>query len=510
MKSNKQLTINIFANLISFGVTFGISFFLSPYIIANVGKEAYGFVSLSNDFVNYMALLTIALNSMASRFISIKIHQEKYEDATKYFNSVLIGNIIVSVVLIIPSLLCVKYLDSFLNISPQIVSDVKVLFSLTFITFFVSIISSTFSVATYVKNRLDLAAGRDIQATVIKALALILFFGLLKPHVFYVSVASLIYTIVLLIKNIKFTKTLLPEVKIGFKYFNVPCIIEMISAGVWNVISKISSILATELSLLISNIAIGDSAMGILSIAKTFPNIVLQLIGVLASVFSPEFIVSYAKGATKELNEKIQMSMKMVGVFAGVPITLLIVLGEGLLGLWVPTIDNKILYIMTITYGVGLVFAGPVEPLYHVFTITNNVKIPSLYAMITGVLNIVLVLTGINIVEGEFLKMIIIMGMNTVFTVIRTTIFIPLYAAHCLQFRKFVFYPQILKSVASVILMTLIGRVVLSGTKVESWIQLIVLAMIFAIGQLLLNLFLFFSRQERKDILEKVIKKIRN
>ena len=137
MNGKKQLTINIFANLISFCITFGISFFLSPYIIENVGKEAYGFVALSNDFVNYIALLTIALNSMASRFITIKIHQDNFDDAIKYFNSVLIGNIFICMVLIIPSVLCIGYLDRFLNIQPQIVDDVKVLFTLTFVTFFI-------------------------------------------------------------------------------------------------------------------------------------------------------------------------------------------------------------------------------------------------------------------------------------------------------------------------------------------------------------------------------------
>ena len=79
MRNNKQLATNLIANIISFGVSFGISFFLSPYIISNVGKEAHGFVSLANDFVNYIALFTIALNSMASRFITIKIHKNDWK-----------------------------------------------------------------------------------------------------------------------------------------------------------------------------------------------------------------------------------------------------------------------------------------------------------------------------------------------------------------------------------------------------------------------------------------------
>lgn len=509
MKEKKQLTINILANLISFCITFGISFFLSPYIIENVGKEAYGFVSLSNDFVNYIALLTIALNSMASRFITIKIHQDKYDEAIKYFNSVLIGNIFISIVLILPSLLCVGYLDQFLNISADIVNDVKVLFSLTFVTFYISIISSTFSVAPYVKKRLDLAALRDIQATLGKTVVLFGLFLLFKPHVFYVGIAGLVYTIVLFVINIRYTQKLLPEIKIGFKYFDFKCIVEMITAGIWNVVSKISSILASELSLLISNIAIGDSAMGILSIAKTFPNIVLQLIGVLGSVFSPEFIVHYAKKDYKTLNHEIQFSMKFVGMFAGIPITLLIVLGTDLLKLWVPSVDTNVLYIMTIAYGIGFVFAGPVEPLYHVFTITNNVKVPSLYALITGILNVVLVLVGINLAQTDFIKMLIIMGTNTLFTVIRTTVFIPLYAAYCLDMKKTVFYPQIIKSILSVVIVSCTGLSISSYLNIQSWIKLILVAMVFVVCQLIINFVLFFNQSERIELVTLVKQKIK-
>lgn len=505
MKKDKQLVINIVANVVSFSTTFIISFFLSPYIIANVGKEAQGFVSLANDFVNYMALLTIALNSMASRFIAVKIHQGQQKMATRYFNSVLIGNVIITILLIVPSVLSVFYLEYFLNITSTIINDVKILFAITFISFFVNLISSTFSVAPYVKNRLDLAAVRDVKATFVKAITLVILFMVFKPHVFYVGIAGLLYTIVLLIQNIKYTKQILPEIQIGLKYFDIKCIKEMLSAGIWNVISKISSILATEMSLLISNIAIGDSAMGILAVAKTFPNIILQLIGILASVFTPGFIISYAKADTKTLNKDIQFSMKFIGIFAGIPMTLLIVLGEALLRLWVPSIETNVLYIITIIYGLGMLFAGPVEPLYNVFTITNKVRVPSIYAIITGFLNIVLVLIGVNIAETEMLKMVAIMGTTTVFTIVRTMIFIPLYAAKCLNLRKTVFYPPIIRSVLSSGILSIFGKLLDCSQYVHGWITLIFMSIMFAIMQLVLNFYFFFDKNERKKIIKKII-----
>ena len=48
-----------------------VSFFLSPYIIENIGIEANGFVSLANNFVAYADLIVTALNAMAARFITI-------------------------------------------------------------------------------------------------------------------------------------------------------------------------------------------------------------------------------------------------------------------------------------------------------------------------------------------------------------------------------------------------------------------------------------------------------
>ncbi len=504
MKNNKQFIINLITNLVSFSVTFGISFFLSPYVIANVSKEAYGFVSLSNDFINYIALLTIALNSMANRFISVKMHQGKTNEAVCYFNSVLIGNAIVSLVMIVPSIICVVNLEKILNINASIVSDVKILFALTFITFIFSIISSTFSIATFITNRLDLASYRDIQASLAKAACLILLFTLFKAHVFYIGIAGLCYTIVLLLSNLYYTKKLLPEFKIGIRYFRIAYIVEMIKAGVWNVVSKISSILSTELSLLISNITIGDSAMGILSIAKTLPNIVLQLIGIIANIFAPEFIVSYAKNEIKDLDHQIQFSMKVVGTLAGIPIVLLIGFGIPLFQLWLPTVDAKILYIMSVVYGFGLLFAGPVEPLYNVFIVTNNIKIPSLYALVTGIMNISLVFIGINAVESDFYKMLIIMGTGTVFTIIRTAVFIPLYAAHCLEFKKWAFYPQILKSLGSATIMSLIAISIQKTMKIDSWIRLIIVAVFVAMVHLIVNVLLTFTREERKSFVKKL------
>jgi len=65
LNNKKQISINLLANSLTFIISFAISFFYHAIYINNVGSEAYGFVGLANSFINYAALLSFALNSMA-------------------------------------------------------------------------------------------------------------------------------------------------------------------------------------------------------------------------------------------------------------------------------------------------------------------------------------------------------------------------------------------------------------------------------------------------------------
>ena len=144
MNKQKSLVINLSASMVAFIVNIGISFFLTPYIVKSLGVEAYGFVSLGSNFINYATLLTITLNSMAGRFITIEVHRNNWEAANKYFSSVVLANLVVVGIMIIPASLCVLYIDRIINVPSEILVDVRILFAfLSFLlTFFSGITTS--------------------------------------------------------------------------------------------------------------------------------------------------------------------------------------------------------------------------------------------------------------------------------------------------------------------------------------------------------------------------------
>ncbi len=49
--NKKQIVINIVVNVLSFIIGLAISFFLSPFIIENLGLDAYGLFQTANTFL---------------------------------------------------------------------------------------------------------------------------------------------------------------------------------------------------------------------------------------------------------------------------------------------------------------------------------------------------------------------------------------------------------------------------------------------------------------------------
>ena len=154
------------------------------------------FIHLANNFVTYINLLVIALNSMAARFIMLEIMKKDIVQANIYFNSVFYSNIIMVIVLVLPLSLIIIFIDSFLNVPAELISDIQILFSLVFLTFLISVLGSVFNVATLATNRIDLRSYQDIIQSGLKATLFIVLFSIFTPSIIYVGVVSLSVSII--------------------------------------------------------------------------------------------------------------------------------------------------------------------------------------------------------------------------------------------------------------------------------------------------------------------------
>ena len=84
------------ANIVSYSANIIISFVLTPFLINVIGKETYSFYPMANTIVTYMSVLTNAMNTAASRYVTIALVQEKQEEANKYYSSTLAANLLMA------------------------------------------------------------------------------------------------------------------------------------------------------------------------------------------------------------------------------------------------------------------------------------------------------------------------------------------------------------------------------------------------------------------------------
>lgn len=506
LSENKKLVINLLSSVTVFAVNLIIGFYLSPYIVKNLGVEANGFISLANNFITYASLVTIALNSMSGRFITIAIHQEDYEKANKYYNAVFGGNLITAAILAVPAVVSVAKLEYLINIPNNLIFDVKILFSIIFINYFIGMVLPNWATATFVTNNLYLQSIKSLQSNILKVVCILGLFIIFSPKVYYIAIASLVCTIYIAVYNWYYHKKLLPQLIIKRKYFNWIYVKELIFSGMWNTINQTGQILLSGLDLLIANLFVGASSMGALSLAKTVPNIIIGLAGSLTSIFVPTLTIDYAHNDKDSLKKNLKKGMRLTGVLLTIPLAILIIYGSEFYSLWVPSQDAKVLQILSVLTCFGLIFTSGTQCLYNIFTVVNKLKVNSILVLLSGLISSIIVFI---LMKTTNLGVFAIAGVSSFVNLARNMIYTLPFTAKYIGFRWNTFFPDVLSSVTSVIILVLVGTTIKQFIIVNSWIMLIIAAGITAILGLIINMFIVLSREERNFLLKLFKKKLK-
>ena len=266
---NKRVAINMLFGIIVFVFNLFISFFITPYITSTLGSEAYGFVKLANDFTSYASLASIALNSMASRFIMLEREKTNLESAIEYYSSIAFANIVLAIILIIPATICIIFLNSIINIPIELLTEVRLTFAITFLSFIISLAFSIYGNCFYLTNRLDINSICSAGASIIRIVVILLLYFFFTPKISYLAIGSLVSTIFSLWINWYYHKNLTPDLILDKHAIVKEKVWEVFKSGIWNSITKLSQIFSSGLDLLVSNLLLGATNMGYLSIAKT-------------------------------------------------------------------------------------------------------------------------------------------------------------------------------------------------------------------------------------------------
>lgn len=503
---SKAILLNIIWAVLAILVKYAINFLTTPYVTNNIGVEAYGFVSLANTFTSYIDLISIALNSFASRYIAIAYHQNDLKKAEQLYSSVIVADCVLSLLVFVPSLFIIRFLEKFLNIPDLLVNDVKILFIVVLIKYLLTVMQTAFNVSTFIKNRLDLSERQKTTSTFIQGAVLLVLCVALAPKVWYVGIAAMVSAAYLLLVNIRNAHRLIPELKYDAKKFSIDSVKELVSSGIWNSINNLGNVLNSGLDLIITNLMLTATAMGQISVAKNLATICYTLVGTIANAFKPLQTRYYAEGNTELLVSSLKRSMKITGLVCGLLIAGFFSYGTPFLRLWLTDSQNiSLIFKISMIVLFSDIVIGVVNPLYYVYTLTNKLRLPCYITLAMGTANVIGMYVLIKYTSlGEYAVVLTTMVLNLIHLIDA-----PIYSAYCLKIKISTFYPVILRHLIACVVNVILIRV-LAGVLPypSSWLILCVDCLIVGVCALLVEFIVLFDRNEISEFARKVKNKI--
>lgn len=505
---NKEIRRHTSSNLISgFAVlttNILINFFLSPYIVKNLGEEANGFVQLANNFIMYASLITIAMNSMGGRFISYNFYKKNEDEVNRLFSSLFIGNIFIILLLIFPTAAFIVNMEDIIRISNVSVSDTKWLFLFAFLNFFAVQFVEVFNISAYVRNKLYISNAMSAIGKLLNALFLIGIFSICSARMYYVSLSAFSASLCLLYASCRMKRKIFKTAKLSLHYFDMKSIFRLLKSGIWNTVNQCGNILMTGLDLLLANLFISAGEMGVLSIAKVIPNVIFQIASTINTSFAPNLTIVYASQKKEALVKQIRSAMKISAILVSACIMLMCVFGKSFYMLWMPTVDagrlNTLSFLTCMAY---IPFAGP-QVLYNVFTTTNKLSVNSITFLIGGVINCIAVYL---LLKHTGMGIFAVAGVSSLIQILRNVSITVPYAAKVLGLKWNTFYRDVFLSVICCASSFLTGSAVKLVITPHSFTSLIAALILSGAMMILVNSLALLTKEEKKLVIQEIVKR---
>lgn len=502
-KEIKQIIRNMFWGIISGCLSTVINFILTPVIIERLGVEVFGFVSLSNNIISYLNVLTVAVNSFSARFIAAAYHNGREKEANSYYNSVIFSNVIIAILILIPSCLIISRLELFLTIPSQNEIDIKILFFIVLINYFISLIIGVLNTSAFLKNKLEIQYRNQGIAVLIYSLIILLLIISGNLKVYCIAIANLISSLFLFCCGLFWTKKLTPEFRFDSSLVSLDKIKMLVSKGTMNSINYLGGTLSCGLDLLITNMKLTNTDMSYVAVSNQIGAIMAAIIALFPPAFQPKQLEYYVTNKMDELIDNLKYSMKVTGSVALTFYACFMLLGKGFINLWIPEADMEIIFNISVIVLLGHILTAIVTPLYYIPTLKTKMKTVCCVTLLSGVLNVSAMYL---LLETTNWGVYIVVGTTTILNII-TIILFPVLAVRYLNLKRNTFCFTIIKYLLMVVFFTVIYFVVKNYIFIETWNDFILYGIFFSFFSLVICAFVLFDTKER-NIFKESIKRI--
>jgi O-antigen/teichoic acid export membrane protein len=357
MAGTKRLAFNVLMNWIAMAIGMVVPFFLTPFVIRNLGVTAYGIWVLAVSTVAYLNILDMGLRSAVIRFVSKADAQKKPEDATRAIGAALWVRILISITVAILSVALAFAFPHLFRIPQDMQRAAQITVTLCALGVAFTLISGVFGAVLAAIHRFDVLSSISAVQTLARAAGVILILrsghGLVTLAYWEATVVSLsgVATIVVALKL--FPPCRVPMVRPDIEILKT---IWSYSFTTFIIMIAVQVILNTDNMVVGAFLSVGMVAF--YSIGGSLMTYSWQVVFAVSSTFTPLASNMEAGGKVEELQSLLlRGTQATLGVV--LPISVALALrGKTFIGLWMgpqySSISGTVLQILLISQFFGV------------------------------------------------------------------------------------------------------------------------------------------------------------
>lgn len=490
-----QLLPNLVSNFLLIFVQGVSSLILTPFLIGKLDVELFGIVMLFVSISNYVYIFTISINNSAGRELILNFKGRDGAQASRTFNSFLLGNVGLLLLLLPAVLVASRYLTRIFNVPPGSERSVRQLFVILSLSFLLHFVQSAFAVSSWAMNRFDIRNYHQVAYFVARLLLVIVAFTAFAPRLPWFALSYLLATLLLLLLDFLAFRRLTPGIRLGFSFFDPAVLKRLWILSFWFSVSQVGAILFFKFSLFLINILLGARAGGEYAAVLQLSLLIQQVGFSIGTILHPAFISLYAEGRWEAMLARADQALKLMAVLMVPPVALMAGAARPLLAAWLGERFAGLGFLLVLLL-FSVLIEMVVRPLYSIHFACDRIRVPSLMTLAFGALNVLLVILFVRwhggIVGVAWAGFI---AMN-----LRSLIFVPLYTAHIQKIGLSHYLKRLLAVLVAAVVFSGACAFAVRRLDIRGWRDLLLYLVLSGGAYLVAAYFLALNRADRRFV----------
>lgn len=174
MPKLRQIVRGISLNWVALATSLVVGFFLSPFVVHQLGNIAYGIWTLVVSLISYMGLLDLGLRGAVTRFVSREHTQGKHAEASRAVSAAFWIRLWIGLAAVALSLVLSGVAPAIFRIPAEMIAAARWAIVVTAISFAMTLVCGVFGGVLAALHRFDQLSGVSVLQTVVRAAGVVL------------------------------------------------------------------------------------------------------------------------------------------------------------------------------------------------------------------------------------------------------------------------------------------------------------------------------------------------